>query len=256
MGRLGLREAPIGRLLDGVDQVRELDRVLDEEDRDVVADEIPVALLRVELHGEAAHVAGEIERALVAGDGREADEDLGVLAGSLEQVGAGDVGQGLVVLENAVGAIAAGVHHALGDPLVVEVEDLLAEREVLEQRRPPLAGLQRVLVIGDRDALLRREPRCPPPARLMGLAARPGWSINAAASTSVLAASAAGADCLRRVRGAACDDRGAGDEAGFLAGMRGPPELGERARSYPTVDTPIPRPGDREGSAPCRLGSA
>ena len=55
-------------------EVGELDRVLDEEHRDVVADEVPVALLRVELHREAAHVTGEVGRALVAGDGREPHE--------------------------------------------------------------------------------------------------------------------------------------------------------------------------------------
>jgi hypothetical protein len=31
------------------------------------------------------------------------------------------------------------VHHAFGNALVVEVEDLLAEMEVFEQRRPALA---------------------------------------------------------------------------------------------------------------------
>ena len=77
---LRLREAAVGLLLGGVDQVGELDRVLDEEHRDVVADEVPVALLGVELDREAAHVAGEIGRALVAGDGREAHEGVGLLA--------------------------------------------------------------------------------------------------------------------------------------------------------------------------------
>ena len=59
----------------------------------------------------------------------------GLLARALEQVGAGDVGERLVVLEVAVGAEAAGVDDPLGDALVVEVEDLLAEVEVLQQRR-------------------------------------------------------------------------------------------------------------------------
>ena len=57
---LRLREAAVGLLLGGVDQVGELDRVLDEEHRDVVADEVPVAFLGVELDREAAHVAREI----------------------------------------------------------------------------------------------------------------------------------------------------------------------------------------------------
>ena len=72
---LRLREVAVGLLLGGVDQVGELDRVLDEEDRDVVADEIPIALLGVELDREAAHVARQVGRALVAGHGGEADED-------------------------------------------------------------------------------------------------------------------------------------------------------------------------------------
>ena len=85
---LRLREAAVGLLLGGVDQVGELDRVLDEEDRDVVADEVPVALLGVELDGEAAHVARQVGRALVAGDGREADEGRVFSPGALEEVGA------------------------------------------------------------------------------------------------------------------------------------------------------------------------
>ena len=46
MGAAGLRIAAIGLHLHRVDQVGELDRVLDEEDRDIVADQIPIALLR------------------------------------------------------------------------------------------------------------------------------------------------------------------------------------------------------------------
>ena len=74
MGGLRLWEAAVRLLLGGVDQVRELDRVLNEEDRDVVADDVPVALLGVELHGKAAHVAREVGRAFIAGDRREAHE--------------------------------------------------------------------------------------------------------------------------------------------------------------------------------------
>ena len=152
MRGLRLREAAVGLLLGGVDQVGELDRVLDEEHRDVVADEIPVALLRVELHREAADVAREVGRALVAGDGREAHERRRLLTGPLEEVGAGEISERLVVLEEAMRTEAAGVHDPLRDALVVEVEDLLAEVEVLEQRRSAFAGTERVLVVGDRNA--------------------------------------------------------------------------------------------------------
>ena len=164
VGGLRLREVAVRLGLDGVDQVGELDRVLDEEDRDVVADEVPVALLGVELDGEAADVAGEVGRALAAGDGREADEDRGLLALALEEVGPGDVGERLVVLEVAVGAVAAGVDDPLGDALVVEVEDLLAEVEVFQERRAARADPERVLVVGDGDALLGGQDRSSPSA--------------------------------------------------------------------------------------------
>ena len=132
----------------------------------------------------------------------------------------GEVGQRLVGLEEAVGAEPAGVHDALGDALVVEVEDLLAEVEVLEQRRTPLAGPQRVLVVGDRDALLRRQPRSCAGRDLVGLAARSGLvdqrgGVDVGAgrvdSRHRLLASSARCGCV--------DERRGDDEADFLAGM-------------------------------------
>ena len=73
-----------------------------------------------------------------------------------------------VVLEIAVGAKAAGMDDALGDALVVEVEDLLAEVEVFQRRRPAIADPQRVLVVGDRDALLGGQHRHIAASHLMG----------------------------------------------------------------------------------------
>ena len=83
----------------------------------------------------------------------------------------GDVRQRLVVLEVAVGAEAAGMHHALRDAFVVEVEDLLAEVEILQQGRTARADPQGVLVVGDRDALLRGQHRHVAAGDLVGLAA-------------------------------------------------------------------------------------
>ncbi len=63
VGRLRLGDLAIGFGLHRVDQVRELQSVLDEEDRDVVADEIEVALARIELRGETSHVTSGVRRA-------------------------------------------------------------------------------------------------------------------------------------------------------------------------------------------------
>ena len=49
------------------------------------------------------------------------------------------------------------MHDALGNALVIEVRDLLAQDEVLEQRRAAQPGLERVLVVGDRHALVGRQ---------------------------------------------------------------------------------------------------
>ncbi len=46
--------------------------------------------------------------------------------------------------------------HPLGDALMVEMEDFLAQDEVFQQRRTALARAKAVLVIGNRDALLGR----------------------------------------------------------------------------------------------------
>ena len=73
MHRFGVQadevELPVGRPaighgvgLEGVDEIRELDRVADEEHFEVVADQIPVAVFGVELDGEAARVAQRFGR--------------------------------------------------------------------------------------------------------------------------------------------------------------------------------------------------
>ena len=85
VGARGLRVAAIGLHLHRVDQVGKLDRVLDEEHRDVVADQVEVAFLRVELDREAADVARRVARAGAAGHGREADEDRRLLLRILQE---------------------------------------------------------------------------------------------------------------------------------------------------------------------------
>ena len=153
-----LREAAVRLHLHGVDQVGELDRVLDEEHRDVVADQVEVALVGVELHGEAAHIARRVDRARAARHGREAREHRRPLARILQEAAPWSaVTAPLSALEVAVRARAAGMDDALGNALVVEVRDLLAQDEILEQRRAARTARERILVVGDRRALVGRQ---------------------------------------------------------------------------------------------------
>src|SRR5262245_26910423 len=65
------------------------------------------------------------------------------------------------------------MHHALGDPLVVEMEDLFPEVEVFQQGRAAHAGLQRILVVGNRTALGGGHDRDGAAGGMVQLTARP-----------------------------------------------------------------------------------
>ncbi len=69
MRRCGLRHLVMRFWFHGVDQIRKFHRVLDEEHRDIVADQIPVALVTVEFHCEPAGITRGIGRAALARDG-------------------------------------------------------------------------------------------------------------------------------------------------------------------------------------------
>ena len=131
--------------------------VLDEEHRHVVADQVEVALVGVELHREPADVADRVGRAARAGDGREPHEHSVVRPAAARKPAFVTDDAGAVGLEDAVRRGAAGVNDPLGDALVVEVGDLLAQVEVLEQRRPAIAGLERMVGVGQPQALRRRQ---------------------------------------------------------------------------------------------------
>lgn len=63
-----------------MDETREQKRISDEEDRSVVADQIPVALFRVEFDGETAWITRRIRRPRFTADRREPYEQRCPLA--------------------------------------------------------------------------------------------------------------------------------------------------------------------------------
>src|SRR3546814_862441 len=131
-----LRITAVGLHLHAVDEIWELHRVLDEEDRDIVADEIPITGFGVELDRKAAHVTRRVDRSGAAGDGREANEDRTTRPFLLEDRRLGQFGNRPGAFEHAVRARPARMDDAFGNVLMVEMEDFLAEGEILEQGRP------------------------------------------------------------------------------------------------------------------------
>ena len=152
-----LRHLVVRLGLDGMHEVGELHGVLDEEHRDVVAHQIPVAFVGVELHGKAAHIACRVLGATLAGHGGKANKHRRHLAGLLEWCRLGVLRQRCVAFKIPVRAGATRMHDAFRNALMVEVGDLFPQNEIFEQRRPPQAEFQRVLVVGDCHALVGRQ---------------------------------------------------------------------------------------------------
>ena len=129
--------------------------------------------------------------------------------------------------EDAVRAGSAGVHHTLGDPLVVEVRDLLAQVVVLQQGRAALPRLQRVVGVAQPQTLGRRQERA-----LLGHVGRRGVGLGTGRRTPV-GAGLVGLGRQRALRlgrlleAGRLGRRGARDGGGVVApGQRGERRLG------------------------------
>ena len=51
------------------------------------------------------------------------------------------------------------MHHALGNALVIEMEDLFAKMKIFQSGRTARADLERILIVGNRRSLLRGQDR-------------------------------------------------------------------------------------------------
>src|SRR6516164_6018256 len=60
VGCLCLRKTPVRRLFGCVDQIRKFNSVLDEENGNIIANNVPVAPLGIKLNGESSNITGEV----------------------------------------------------------------------------------------------------------------------------------------------------------------------------------------------------
>src|ERR1700694_2320589 len=113
-----------------MDEVGELDCIADEEDRQVVADQVPVSLIRIELNCKAARIAGRLGRTAEIHHRREPHEDRSLLAGRREE------GRHRMLREirardkDALSTGAARVNDAFWNTLTIEAGELLDKVEV------------------------------------------------------------------------------------------------------------------------------
>src|SRR5690606_33345671 len=115
------------------------------EDRRVVADQIVVAFVGIELEREAAYVAPGIGTARLACHGREAREHLGFTA-LLEYGSLGISGDICSGLERAESSRAFGMRLAFRHFFPIEVRHLLQKVNVMKQNGAIRAGRQRIAV--------------------------------------------------------------------------------------------------------------
>ena|SRR2546421_6641223 len=111
-------------MLKGLTKVREFDGVLNEENWDVVAHNVPIAFFCIELDGKATDVSYGIGTATAALNGREAHENGG-LPRSVGQHGRiRDILCTFEEGEFAKGASSTSMNNTLGNTLMIETMDL------------------------------------------------------------------------------------------------------------------------------------
>ena len=167
LGRVGEEVPDVVRLLVvgvgvgllGMDEVGELQRVADEEDRGVVPHQVVVSVLGVELDGEPPRVAHCVGRSSAPGHRGEPEEGLGPLADLTEEPCPRPPGDVAGDLESAERGRSVGMDHPLGNALAVEPGELLEEVLILDEHRAGGAGGLAVLVVHHRGAGLRGQCR-------------------------------------------------------------------------------------------------
>ena len=131
---LRLRHLVVGLRLACVDDIRELQSVLDEEHRNVVANNVPVAFIGVELERKPTYIADSVGTTTATKDCREALEQRCAARGVCQDASRGVCFQALMHLERAKCASTPCVDNALRDTFVIEAVDLLAGSVVLEKQ--------------------------------------------------------------------------------------------------------------------------
>lgn len=114
----------------GVDKVRELGRVAQEENRSVVEDPIPVSFLGADFDRKPARIARSVGRARLATDSGEAHGDGRTVADLVEDGGAANVGDIVGDLKVPMCTGALGVDDTFGNALAVKVGEKVNVVEV------------------------------------------------------------------------------------------------------------------------------
>ena len=147
MRRTACRNLVMRLRLYGMYKVRKLDRILNEEHRHIVADQVEVAFVGEKLHSKPADITHGIAGAARPLHGRKTHKYRRLFARILQESCFGQRRMRFVGLKVAMCAGATGMHDALRNALMVKMRDLLAHDEVFQQRRASGAHFEGVLIV-------------------------------------------------------------------------------------------------------------
>lgn len=124
VGSLCLGHLVVRLALASVDNVGELHGVLDEEDGNVVANDVPVTLLGVKLDSKPSNITDGVSTASASQDSGEAEEDRRLAGGVSQDGSVGEVLKTLKDSELSKGASSTCVNNTLRDTLMVKAVNL------------------------------------------------------------------------------------------------------------------------------------
>ena len=118
---VGILQMGLRITLLGVDETREQNGITNEEDGCVVANQIPNAIIGVELHGEAARIASSISRTALTADSRETNSHWRALLDLLKDLGGDVFGDVMSDFQITKSTDTLGVHNTFGNALTIEM---------------------------------------------------------------------------------------------------------------------------------------
>lgn len=149
-----LLDVRLGVWLQGVNHVRELDTIADEENWNVVADHIKVSLPSVKFDSEPTRVTQGLRAASLVNHSREANNHRGLHTRCPQEIGTREVRDIMCHFEETLRTGTTRMHDALWDTLPVELGQLLHQVVVLQKHRAPGTNRERVVVVPYRRSLI------------------------------------------------------------------------------------------------------
>src|SRR5262245_60959 len=136
-----------GVALDRVVEVSKTERIAEKKDWRIVSNDIPIAVLGVELERSPADITLRIGCPALPSDGRKAREQRRLFSNLRKNRRFGVLGDVVSRRERSIRPPALGMHPALRNDLAIKVCELLDEPDVLEESRATTTGCQDVGVV-------------------------------------------------------------------------------------------------------------